>query len=142
MAATTVNVAVGVWFLGMLPVPIILMLIGRSPLAAVALLAGIVGGVASVGLLMIAAKSIKPRAFVMGATAAMGLALVLMLLVRDFVRQQMLDAAGFVGQAWVVTDWGLIAIFCALLVTGLALVAWMVSALVRATADVPDTLQV
>jgi hypothetical protein len=60
-----------------------------------------------------------------------------MVLVRDVVRRALLDAAGFQPATWIVPQWGPIAIFLVLLVVAIALVAWMVAALVRAPAPEP-----
>ena len=52
-------------------------------------------------------------------------------LLRDQVRQGALEAAGFQVQAWVEPQWGPIVIFAVLLVAAIAIIAWMVRALVR-----------
>lgn len=131
MIATTVNFAIGVWFLGVLPVPIILMLIGKSPLAAAMLAMGIVAAAAAVVFLMTAVTSAFPGRRVGIGAITMALSLALMLLVRDFVRSRTLDLAGVPRQAWVVTEWAPIALFGALLLSAIALVTWMTVVLVK-----------
>lgn len=137
MGGTIVNLVTGVWFLGALPTPVLLLFMGRDPVASTLLLAGIVAASGGVTLVMMGTTAAAPGRPVVGGAAAMAVGLASMLLVRDVVRRRILDLAGVQPQNWVSTDWGPIAIFAVLLVTAVALIAWMVTALVKANAERP-----
>ena len=132
--ATIVNVAVGVWLLGSLPVDTLLQLIGRNAVASAVLAAGFLSAGATVAAILAAARSGRPgRMFAVGIGAGLA-TLALMILTRDFMRRTLLAAAGFEPARWIAPQWGPIAIFGVLLIVAVLLTAWMVATLVRAPA--------
>jgi hypothetical protein len=141
VGATIANVAIGVWHLAALPSPVLLLFMGRDALATLLLIGGIVTGLAALGAAMMVSTTAAPGRLLAVASGATVVTIVLMVLVRDVVRKAMLGAAGFQPATWIAPQWGPIAIFLVLLVTAIALVAWMVAALVRAPAPAPAPVQ-
>lgn len=130
--ATALNILSGVWWLGVLPQEVMFRFMGRSPYASVVLGIGILLGFASAGLMLGALFSDVPEKGVMRATGTTLLTLVAMILARDEVRRGTFELVNLQPQTWVEPQWGVIALFLALLVAALATTAWMTSLLVRA----------
>jgi hypothetical protein len=126
---------VGVWWFGVLPHPVITQLLGGSAAATSVLVAGIAVLLASLGLLFAASRAGGPAFWVFSAAGTLLVRIVLMLLTRDFIRQEPLDAAGFTVPTAVAPQWGVIAIFVLLLVAAIGTVAWMVRQLAVAHAS-------
>ncbi len=130
--ATIVNFLPGFWWLAALPREALLALLGQDPLGTFYFAVGILASLAALGLLVPAAFAPDPRRLLYGAAGSLGLALVTMVMVRDTARRIVLAPSGFRTTAWVVPQWGPIAIFAVLLVAAIATVAWMVAMLARA----------
>ncbi len=127
---TALNVFTGLWWLAALPRDVVLRFMGQDMAALIVLLAGIFLTFAGAGFLTLAgAAGGRPHAYVTAAAVTLPLGIVMMILTRDTVRQASLAAAGFANVTWVVSQWGPIAIFAALLLVALGSVAWMVRAL-------------
>jgi hypothetical protein len=133
--ATVLNLPVGVWWFGVLPQPVITQLLGGNAAATSVLVAGIAVLLASLGLLFAASRAGGPAFWVFSAAGTLLVGIVLMLLTRDFIRQEALDAAGFTVPTAVAPQWGVIAIFVLLLVAAIGTVAWMVRQLAVAHAS-------
>ena len=141
--ATIVNFLPGFWWLAALPREALLALLGQDPLATFYFAAAILASLGALALLVPAAFAPEPRRLLYGATGSLGLAFVLMVLVRDSARRIALAPAGFRTTEWVASQWGPIVIFAALLVAATAAVVWMVAKLARGTsAPAPRGLEV
>jgi hypothetical protein len=134
--ATALNVLTGFWWLMALPRNVTVQLTGGGILATGILVAGIVFGAGSLVFGMLGVRAADPRAYVRAAVGTLAIALVLMVITRDQVRQALLDSAGFATTPWIVPQWGPIAIFVVLFVLALATVGWMVMALTRRSVKV------
>jgi hypothetical protein len=134
VGATIVNVAVGTWHLAALPASILPLFMGGDWLATGLLAGGILTGLAALGAAMMASTAAAPGRLLAAAGGTTLATIVQMVLVRDVIRQGILEAAGFQPATWVVPQWGPIAIFLVLLVAAIALVVWMVAVLLRAPA--------
>jgi hypothetical protein len=135
-AATAANIFVGMLFLLSQPRSVLMRLAGGDGRAMALLALGILLGVAVAGL---AVLSLGARDRVRATWAQLGLVgatLVVMVLLRDQVRQIVLRDAGFEHPGRVAAQWGPFAAFVVLLVAAGAIIAWMVRALVRGTARV------
>ncbi len=129
--ATILNLVFGVWFLASLPSATLLQLLGRNLIGTALLASGIVFAMASLAFVMGAAQLREPLKAVIGAAAALVIAVALMIGTRDFVRRSVTGAAGLEAPRWIVPQWGPIVIFAALLLVALALVGWMIAAFIR-----------
>jgi hypothetical protein len=129
--ATAANVFVGMLFLLAQPKPVLIRLVGGDTWAMTLLALGILLGIAAAGLALLAlgaqdaARATWAQAGVLAAT------LVVMVLLRDQVRQLALRDAGFELPAWVATQWGPLAVFAVLLAAAVATIAGMARALAR-----------
>ncbi|MEW6320439.1 MAG: hypothetical protein AB1635_05060 [Acidobacteriota bacterium] len=126
---TAANVLTGVWWFGALPPDIAARLQGGDVWATVTFVIGLLAGVAVLGLLVAAAVSARPAPHVRSAVHAMLLTIVLMVVIRDQVRQGALQAAGYQPATWIEPQWSAIGIFVALLLVAVASVVWMASKL-------------
>lgn len=131
---TILNMAFGVWFLFALPKEVIIGIMG--PVGVVGLMLGIVAGLVAVFLAMQAGSSERPGSKILGATAALVVSLVSMIVLRDQVRQIYLKAADYQLVRWIEADWLTIGIFVLLLLLAVGTVVWMVVQLSRASAVV------
>jgi hypothetical protein len=132
IVATLVNLATGMWWLGVLPRDVVLRFMGGSAVATVSLAAGIVFSIAAIALMLGAAAAPQPRVLVARSAIAVVLTLVAMIISRDEVRNGMLSRVAFQPATWIEPQWGVMAIFGVLLVGALATTVWMVMALMRA----------
>ncbi len=135
VAATSLNLILGLFFLGTQPRATLMRFMGQH-LGATLLLG--FGVFFALGALMMAFTSIhaaEPHRLLRGAGISLVLTLLMMILMRDQVRRAALDAAGFEPVEWVEPQWGVIGVFLVLLVVAFATVAWMVVALVRGSGD-------
>ena len=116
--ATAANVFVGMLFLLAQPKTTLIRLVGGDARAMTLLALGIVLGVAAAGLALLAlgAKNAVRVTWAQGGLLAA--TLVVMVLLRDQVRQIALREAGFEHPGRVVTQWGPFAVFVVLLVAG------------------------
>ncbi len=132
--ATAANVVVGFWWLGSLQSPVVTSFLAGSLGRGLLLAAGVTAGVAAFILLASAARPGASWATAFGAAGALGATVVAMVLVRDAIRSATLEAYGFQTQIWVAAQWPTIALFAVLLVSAVALVAWMAFVMARAPA--------
>jgi hypothetical protein len=129
--ATAVNIFVGMWFLLAQPKEILVRLVGGDTWAMTLLALGILLGIAAGGFALLAlgakdaARATKAQVGILLPT------LVVMVLLRDQVRQLVLRDAGFEHPSWVEAQWGPLAVFALLLVAAVATIAWMARALAR-----------
>jgi hypothetical protein len=137
IGATIANVAIGTWHLAALPASVLPLFMGGDVLATALLAGGVLTGLMALGAAMIASTTSTPGRLLVVAGGATVATIVQMVLVRDIVRQAILNAAGFQPATWIVPQWGPIAIFLVLLVAAIALVAWMVAVLLRRPAAAP-----
>jgi hypothetical protein len=135
-AATAANVFVGLFFLLAQPKTTLVRLVGGDSRAMALLALGIVLGIAAAGLalLSLGAKNAVPATWAQAGLLAA--TLVVMVLLRDQVRQIALREAGFEYPGRVAAQWGPFAAFAVLLVAGVTTIAWMARALARGTARV------
>ncbi|HYN01041.1 MAG TPA: DUF3365 domain-containing protein [Vicinamibacteria bacterium] len=129
--ATAANVFVGMLFLLSQPKPTLIRLVGGDAWAMGLLALGIVLGVAAAGLALLALGAKDTVRVTWGQVGLLLATLVVMVLLRDQVRQLALRDAGFEHPAWVVAQWGPFAVFVVLLVAAVATIAWMARALAR-----------
>jgi hypothetical protein len=129
--ATAANVFVGLLFLLSQPRPVLMRLVGGDGWAMTLLALGIFLGIAAAGLALLAlGATAKARA----TWALLGLVvatLVVMVLLRDQVRQIALRDAGFEYPGWVAAQWGPFAVFVVLLLAAVATIVWMARVLAR-----------
>jgi hypothetical protein len=132
--ATAVNIFVGMWFLLAQPRAILLRLVGGDTWAMTLLALGIFLGITTGGVAFLAlgAKNIVRATKVQ--VAVLLATLVVMVLLRDQLRQLTLRLSGFEHPSWVAPQWGPAAVFAALLIVAVATVAWMARTLARGPA--------
>jgi len=130
-AATAVNIFVGMWFLLAQPRHVLIGLVGVDTTAMVLLALGIVLAVASGGIALLSLGVKNPARATWAQVGVLLPTLVVMVLLRDQVRQLTLRAAGFEHPAWVEPQWGPMGLFALLLLAAMATIAWMVRALAR-----------
>jgi hypothetical protein len=123
-SATVLNIPAGLWWLGVLPHGA-RQFLGGDIGATIVLAAGTLVLLASLALAFVGARAARPAPWILGAGGALLAGIVLMLLTRDAVRQQALDAAGFALPTAVTPQWDLIGVFLVLFVVAIGLVAWM-----------------
>ncbi len=123
--ATALNLPAGIWWLGVLPSDAVTRLMGGDAAATLVLASGVAVALAAIGLVFVGTHAARPGPWVFGAAGALLASLVLMLLTRDAIRQQALDAAGFTAPTLVAPQWGVMAVFLVLLVAAVGAVAWM-----------------
>jgi hypothetical protein len=131
VAATCLNVVVGLWFLVAQPSATLMRFLGGDTAATLYFILAVL---AALGALVLAVASVygpEPHRPLRGAIPATVLTLVMMALMRDQVRRAALDAAGFEPAPWVAPQWGVIGLFAVLLVIALAAVGWMVAIMAR-----------
>jgi hypothetical protein len=129
---TVLNFLIGLWWLGTLPREVLLRFAGKSVPAVVSLTGGSLLGLAACVAMVMAMNAPSPRRFVgVGLWTLVG-SIALMIVSRDEVRQGMLGIAHYEPATWVSPQWGVIAVFLALLIAGALTTVWMVSLLLRA----------
>jgi hypothetical protein len=129
--ATAANIFLGMWFLLAQPREILIRLVGGDVWAMALLALAILLGIATGGsaLLALGARNAVRATW---AQAALLLAtLVVMVLLRDQLRQLALRGAGFEYPTRIETQWGPLAVFSLLLLGAVVTIGWMVRALVR-----------
>jgi hypothetical protein len=131
--ATAVNIFLGMWFLLAQPRAILLRLVGGDTWAMTLLALGILLGIAAGGVALLALGARDAARATKAQIAVLLLTLVVMVLLRDQVRQLALRDAGFAHPTWVEPQWGPLAVFAVLLVAAVATIAWMARALGRGT---------
>ncbi len=131
--ATIIQMAVGIWFLLALPKDVMMLFMGQNILATGLLGAGIVLPIISMMLLILAAKSEKPRALAVSGIAGLALTLIVMVIMRDIVRDGYLAGKFDVFDRVVDPQWGVMALFAVILVAGLIVVGYMIRSVLTAT---------
>jgi hypothetical protein len=125
--ATAVNVFAGLWWLAALPREVLLRFMGQDMAALVVLLAGI--GLTFLGAAVLVFGASRDEGsfapFVRSAAGTLLAGVVMMILTRDTVRTASLGSQ-IGSSAWVVPQWGPIAIFAVLLIVALGSVGWMI----------------
>jgi hypothetical protein len=132
VGATALNIMFGVWWLAALPLQTMLLFMGRDLAGTAWMVLGIVAALAAFGHMIPAIMAQNPRSLLFGGAGSLAVALVCMVMVRDTARRAELAATGLQPATWVQPQWGAIVIFVVLLLTAIALVGWMVRALVVA----------
>lgn len=128
-AATAANVFVGLLFLLAQPRAVLIRLVGGDGWAMALLAVGILLGTASAGVALLAlgvkdaVRATWAQLWLVAAT------LVVMVLLRDQVRQIALRDAGFEHPGRVAAQWGPFAVFVVVLVAAVTTIAWMTRAL-------------
>jgi hypothetical protein len=133
-AATAANVFVGLLFLLAQPRDVLIRLVGGDAWAMSLLALGILLGVAAAGLGLLSLGTKELVRATWAQVGILGATLVVMVFLRDQVRQIALRNAGFEHPAWVAPQWGAFALFAVLLLAGIGTIAWMARALARGAA--------
>ena len=129
--ATAANIFVGMLFLLAQPRPVLIRLVGGDGWAMTLLALGILLGIAAAGLALLALGAKDPVRVTWAQLGVVAATLVVMILLRDQVRQLALHDAGFEHPGGVVAQWGPFAAFVVLLVAAVVTIGWMVRALAR-----------
>jgi hypothetical protein len=129
--ATCANIFVGMLFLLAQPKSTLIRLVGGDVRAMALLAIGIVLGIAAGGVALLALGAKNAVRATWAQAGLLVATLVVMVLLRDQVRQIALREAGFEHPARVATQWGPLAAFVVLLLTAAATIGWMVRALAR-----------
>lgn len=129
---TGFQIAVGLWWLLMLPREVIMPMMGGSTAQTMVFMISITLPIFALMMVAFSIKLDRPFGIVHGASWLLLLTIVGMVLTRQFVREGML--AGTFDPATLATSpqWGVFALFAVLLVIALATVAWMLVAMARA----------
>jgi hypothetical protein len=129
--ATCTNIFVGMLFLLAQPKSTLIRLVGGDAWAMALLALGIVLGIAAGGVALLALGAKNAVRATWAQVGLLAATLVVMLLLRDQVRQIALREAGFEHPARVATQWGPLAAFVVLFVAAAATIGWMARALAR-----------
>jgi hypothetical protein len=129
--ATAINIFVGMWFLLAQPREILVRLVGGDVWAMTLLAFGILLGITTGGFALLALGAKNAVRATWAQVAILLPTLVVMVLLRDQIRQLTLRHAGFEHPSWVEPQWGPFAVFILLLVVAVATIAWMARALAR-----------
>ena len=129
VGATALNLMFGVWWLAALPLSTMLLFLGRSVPATMWIVVGIVAALSAFGHMIPATMVKDPRSLLYGGAGSLAVTLACMVMVRDMARRAELAAAGLRPATWVVPQWGAILVFLFLLIAAIALVGWMVRAI-------------
>jgi hypothetical protein len=129
--ATAINVFVGLWFLLAQPKEILIRLVGGDTVAMTLLALGILLGIATGGSSLLALGAKNPALATKAQIALLVPTLLVMVLLRDQLRQLTLRGAGFEHPPWVEAQWGPMGVFLLLFVAAVAAIAWMTRVLVR-----------
>lgn len=132
--ATIIEMAVGIWFLLALPMEVTMLFMGRNLFATVLLGAGLILPIISMMLMILAIKSEQPKSLAWGSISVLALLLVVMVIMRDIVRDGYLAGKFDVFDRVVEPQWGVMALFAVILITGLSVVGYMLKKVVEAHA--------
>jgi hypothetical protein len=124
-AATAGNLLAGLWWFGALPRAVMLRFVGGSTAATLWAIGGTAAGLGAVWMMIAAIRAHEPARFVKWGTVLTAVTLIAMVVSRDQVREGMLRLAQFEATTWIEPQWGVIALFGALLVAAIATTAWM-----------------
>jgi hypothetical protein len=129
--ATAANVFVGLLFLLSQPRNVLIRLVGGDAWAMSLLAVGILLGIAAAGLALLALGAKDVVRVTWAQATLLGATLVVMVLLRDQVRQIALRDAGFAHPGGVAAQWGAFALFAVLLLAAAGTIVWMARALAR-----------
>jgi len=129
--ATAANVFVGMLFLLAQPKSTLIRLVGGDAWAMALLALGIVLGIAVAGLALLALGAKDTVCVTWAQVGLLAATLVVMVLLRDQVRQIALRDAGFEHPGRVAAQWGPFGAFVVVLVAAVAAIGWMARALAR-----------
>ena len=129
--ATATNIFIGLLFLLSQPRPVLIRLVGGDAWAMALLALGILLGVAAAGLALLALGAKDPVRATWAQAGLVAATLVVMVLLRDQVRQIALRDVGFESPGRVAAQWGPFAVFVVLLVAAVATIGWMARVLAR-----------
>jgi len=129
--ATAANIVVGLWYLAVQPRSTLAFLFSREPTGLALVSLTFLLPLVLVVPVPLALRSEAPGRRVWHLLATLAVTLVLMVLLRDQVRQAALARVGFAQPSWIEPQWVAIGLFLVLLVGGAAVVAWMVRALAK-----------
>lgn len=132
VVATIIQMAVGIWFLLALPNEVMMLFMGKNMLATILLGAGILLPIISMMMMILAIKSDQPRSLIVGSISVLALLLVVMVIMRDIVRDGYLAGKFDVFDRVVDPQWGVMALFALFLVGGLSVVGYMITKVVQA----------
>jgi hypothetical protein len=133
-AATAGNVFVGVLFLISQPKPVLIRLLGGDTRAMAVLATGIFLAMALAGLALLALGARDVVRITWALAGLLSVTLVVMVLLRDQLRQIALRNAGFETPSWVAPQWGPFVVFVVFLLLAAATIGWMARALARGRA--------
>ena len=125
--ATIVQMGIGIWFLLSLPKDVMMLFMGQNILATVFLGLAFLMPVASIMLILLASRSEQPRTMAIGGITVLGLTLVVMVIIRDLVRDGYLAGMFDVFDRTVEPQWGVLAVFGVIFIAGLGVVAYMLN---------------
>jgi hypothetical protein len=129
--ASALNVAVGLWFLLSQPDSTLVYLTSGSPWAAAILGFGVVLGLAVPALAPLALRARDPARATWTLVEGLAMTLLVMVLLRDQLREAALHTAGLAAGRWVAPQWGPIALVVVLLLVAVATVAWTMALVAR-----------
>jgi len=135
IVATIVQMAVGIWFLVALPREVMMLFMGGSVFATILLGLGFLLPIVSLMLVLQASRALHPRPMAWTGIGVLAVTLVVMVLIRDLVRD------GYLGGKFNVMDrvadpqWGIILIFALVLLGGLGTVGYLLGKAAAATAE-------
>lgn len=129
---TALQIASGLWWLIALPKPVMTPLMGGNLPQTIVFMVSITLPIFALIMMALSIKLDRPFGIVHGASWLLVLTVVGMVLTRQYVREGMLDGTFDTATLEVVPQWGVFAIFAALLVVALATVAWMLRSMALA----------
>jgi hypothetical protein len=127
--------ASGIWFLASQPARIRSALLGSSPPDALLLAVAIACALVALGVLVPPDRISAGRISI--ASAAIGVTVILMVILRQRVRTMWLEPYFRTEQLSVASQWGAILLFLALFLAGVLLVGWMLWQFLRSPARIP-----
>ncbi len=125
MYSTMVQFLVGIWFLIALPKEKMMIFMGENLLATIAMLAGILLALAAIFVMSGALRKEDPRKGAITAMSLIGVVLVLMVIMRDALRDAYLAPYFKLSDLAVKTQFGVLLLFLVLFVGGILVWIWM-----------------
>ena len=135
--ATIVQMSIGIWFLVALPRPVMLQFMGGSVFATGLLGAGIMLPIVSLMLIHSASRAVRPKLAAWSGIGVLAATLIVMVLIRDVVRDGYLVGKFDVMDRVADPQWGVIVVFTLVLLGGLGTVAYLLK---KATAPTAEAL--
>ena len=123
--STVVQMGLGIWFLIALPREVMLFFMGGNIPATVLIGLGILLPILSLMLILLTPRAPRPRPMAWGGIAVLAATLIVMVLIRDFVRDGYLAGKFNVMDRVVDPQWGVIIVFTAVLLGGLGTVGYL-----------------